>query len=186
MNVLVRERPYTPEDLLTIEGGRSYELVGGRLVEKNLGLEASAVVVNLLTLLRTHVKAHRLGHVLEGESGYQIFSEEPNRVRKPDGSFIAHGRLPDERLPRGHCRIPPDLVVEVVSPNDLAEEVNQKATEYLGADVRLLWVVYPGTKTVHVFRRGGGAAWLTAADELSGEDVVAGFSCRVAEVFADV
>ncbi len=49
-----------------------------------------------------------------------------------------------------------------------------------------MWVVYPSTRTIQVFRPGGGAAQLTAADELSGEDVVPGFSCRVADVFSDL
>jgi Uma2 family endonuclease len=178
------ETRYTPEDLLAL--GDGYELIDGRLVEKAMGLEASAVAVNVLTLLRSHVRAHALGHVFDSEAGYQIFPEQPNRVRKPDGSFIARGRLPNDRPVRGHARIPPDLAMEVVSPNDLAEEVNTKVMEFLAVGVRLLWVIYPATKTIHVFRRGGGAAYLTAADELSGEDVVEGFACRVEELFADI
>src|SRR3954451_6725897 len=119
-----RETRYTPEDLLALENG--YELIDGRLVEKTMGMEASAVAVTILRLLSTHVRAHDLGRVFESECGYQIFPEEPNRVRKPDGSFVARGRLPGERPVRDHCRIPPDLALEVVSPNDLAEEVNAK------------------------------------------------------------
>jgi Uma2 family endonuclease len=178
------ETRHTPEDLLALPDG--YELIDGRLVEKHNGMQASVVAANTTTLLRTHVKERGLGHVFDSEAGYQIFPEQPNRVRKPDGSFIARGRLPDDRPVPGHARIPPDLALEVVSPNDLAEEVNAKVMAFLGAGVRLLWVIYPATKTIHVFRRGGGAAYLTAADELSGEDVVPGFACRVEEVFADV
>ena len=134
-----------------------------------MGMEGSAVVVNVTTLLRNHVKAQTLGHVFESECGYQIFAEEPRRVQKPDGSFIARGRLPGEKPVRGHCRIPPDLAVEVISPNDLAEDINARLTAFLRVGVRLLWVIYPATRTIHVFRQGGCAAWLTAADQLSGE-----------------
>src|SRR6187455_1947376 len=97
---------YTPEDLLAQENG--YELIDGQLVEKTTGMEASAVAVAMLTLLANHVKAHGLGRVFDAECGYQIFPEEPNRVRKPDGSFVPRGLLPGERPVRGHCRIPPD------------------------------------------------------------------------------
>ena len=96
------------------------------------------------------------------------------------------GRLPNEKPFRGYSKVAPDLAFEIVSPNDLAEEVNEKVVEFLGAAVRLVWVVYPASRTVHVFRPNGGAAYLLEADQLSGEDVVPGFSCRVADVFSDL
>ena len=64
-----------------------------------------------------------------------IFPDDPNRVRFPDGSFFRSGRLPNDMLPRGHIRVVPDLVLEVVSPNDLAWEVDVKATGYLQVGV---------------------------------------------------
>jgi len=149
-------------------------------------MEASIVSVNLSALLMKHVKANKLGHVLGSECPYQIFARHPNHVRKPDGSFLARGRLPDEKLFRGHSKVAPDLTFEIVSPDDLAEELNDKVVEFLGAGVRLLWVVYPASRTVHVFRLGGGSACLSEADQLSGEDVIPGFLCRVADVFSDL
>jgi len=71
----------------------------------------------------------------------------------------------------------------VVSPNDLAWEVDLKVTEYLQAGVPLLWVFYPDTRTVSVYRASGKTARLSAEDTLSGEDVLPGFTCPVAEVF---
>jgi Uma2 family endonuclease len=186
MNPIATEASTAAEELPDIEVPDGHEWIDGELVEKRGGMEASVVAVNLLALLGNYVKEHALGFVVGGDCGCQIFAARRKHVRKPDGSFVAKGRLPGGKPFRGNARVSPDLAFEVVSPNDLAEEVNQKVTEFLAAGVRLLWVVYPGSKTVHVFRRGGGAAWLTAADELTGEDVVAGFACRVAEVFADV
>ncbi len=151
-----------------------------------MGMEASIVGASLLSLLQAHVKANNLGHVINSECGYQIFAAHPTRIRKPDGSFVARGRLPGEKPFRGHSKIPPDLAFEVVSPNDFAEEINERVMELLGAGVRLMWVVYPSTRTIHVFRPNGGAAYLTANEQLGGEDVVPGFSCRVADVFSDL
>ena len=149
-----------------------------------MGAVASMIAATIIQMVWQHVHAHRQGLVFATDCGYQIFTEHPNRVRFPDGSFIARCRLPDDRPPPGHVRIPPDLVVEVVSPNDTACEVDQKIEEYLGTGVRLMWVVYPGTRCVMVFRAAGGVSRLRAAEELSGEDVLAGFSCRVADLFA--
>jgi Uma2 family endonuclease len=104
-------------------------------------------------------------------------------VRKPDVSFIRRGRLPDERLPKGHVTIPPDLAVEVLSPNDLADEVDEKVKEYLEAGVLVVWVVFPKTRTVQIHRADGPIVKLTETDELSGEEVLPGFRCRVGEIF---
>jgi Uma2 family endonuclease len=184
MNPVVEQQVEAPENLLVDQRGS--ELIDDQWKERPMGTEAGAVGAALLSMLRTHVKANSLGHVINAEVGYQIFPAYPTRIRKPDGSFVARGKLPDEKPFRGHSKVAPDLAFEVISPNDFAEDINERVPDYLGAGVRLVWVVYPSTRTVDVFRPGGGAAHLTAADQLSGEDVVPGFACRVADVFADL
>ena len=185
MNTLTREPPYTAEDLPTLEDGHCYELVNGQLVEKPMGAEAGLVAAKVIFLLQLFVRDHGGGLVFTSDAGYQVFPDDPNRVRKPDVSFICRGRLPNDRAPRGHLRIRPDLVVEVVSPNDLAEEVMARVADYLRAEVRLLWVIYPGARLVQVYRPGA-ASLATAADELRGEDVLPGFACRVEDLFAGI
>jgi Uma2 family endonuclease len=178
-------RRYTPEDLLRMPDGHRFELIDGELVERNMGAESSQVAMNLMVRVGFHVRTNKLGKVFAPDCGYQIFPQHPNRVRFADGSFIARGRLPDERTPQGHVMIPPDMAAEVVSPNDTADEVETKRIAYMQAGVRLLWVIYPETRSLHVFRQGGTATLLGPDDELSGEDVLPGFACRVGELFED-
>ena len=185
MNPVIEEQIDAPENLQLVDQ-RGFELIDGQWKEKAMGMEASVVGARLMYLLQAHVIPNSLGHVINAECGYQIFADHPTRIRKPDGSFVARGKLPDEKPFRGHSKVPPDLAFEVVSPNDFAEEINERVLDFLGAGVRLMWVVYPSTRTMHVFRPGGGAAHLAASDQLSGEDVVPGFSCRVADVFSDL
>src|SRR5436190_19066510 len=120
--VVTRER-HSPEDLLSMPDGDRYELVHGELVERNMGTESSWIGGALFARLWNFNAGARLGHVLPADTGYQCFDEDPARVRKPDASFIPLGRLPGERLPRGHARAVPALVVEVISPNDGFSEV---------------------------------------------------------------
>ncbi|HYT87728.1 MAG TPA: Uma2 family endonuclease [Gemmataceae bacterium] len=176
----------TPEQLLEMEDGDRFELIDGQLVERNLGAMSSQVALNALGLLREYVHPKKLGKLFGTDCGYQIFPDKPNQVRYPDGSFIARGRLSEDRTPGGHVPIPPDLAIEAVSPNDTAEEVETKRLAFLRAGVRLLWVIYPENRTVHVYRKEGGAAALGEGDELSGEDVLPGFVCKVADLFADL
>jgi len=173
----------TPEQLLEIPDWHRFELVDGQLVERAMGAESSSVAAAIIALLRNYVHERHLGRVFATDCGYQIFEDDPNRVRLPDGSFIAAGRLPGDKLPKGHVRIPPDLAVEVVSPNEIADNLETKRVEYLRAGIRAVWIVYPEARTVHVFRKGGPSSVLGDKDELTGEDVVPGFRCRVSELF---
>jgi Uma2 family endonuclease len=176
-----------PEFLRTLDGEHRYEWINGQLRERPpMGAKANRVATILVSLLNSFATAHRLGLVCSQECGYQIFKDEPKKVRKPDASFIPRGRLPDDRPPSGHVRVPPALVVEVVSPNDEAEEVEARVDDYLRAGVKLLWVLYPATHSVWLLRADGSGTRLTEGKELSGEDVVTGFSCRVEELFEGI
>jgi Uma2 family endonuclease len=179
------ETLHTPEELLNGEEGR-YELIDGQLVEKPMGAKASLIAVNATTLIRPYSRENQLGLLFGADCGYQIFPSQPSRVRYPDASFIRRGRLPDDTPPDGHVRIAPDWVLEIVSPNDLAKEVEQKIEDYLQVGISLSWLVYPDTRRVYVYRPGQAVLRLTPEDELFGYEVWPGFSLRVAELFADV
>lgn len=183
MALATTETPYTPEDLLALPDYGRYELIDGQLVERNMGAKSSYAATNVLGLMWHFVRRNSLGLVFQADCGYQIFPEEPNRVRFADGSFIRRGRLPEDRPPQGHCRVPPDLVIEAVSPRDTAYEVEGKIAQWLGAGVQLVWVIYPDTHRVQVHRPDGTATKLQSEDQLVGEDVVPGFQCQVTEIF---
>ena len=174
---------YTPEDLLALPDYGRYELIDGQLVERKMGAKSSLAATNLLILVGSFVRSNNLGLVFQADCGYQIFAEERGRVRFADASFIRRGKLPEDRVPQGHCRVAPDVVIEAVSPNDTAYEVEDKIAQWLGAGVRLVWVLYPETQRVQVHRADGTVTKLQAAEQLSGEDVIPGFQCQVAAVF---
>jgi len=174
---------YTPEDLLALPDKGRYELIDGQLVERPMGAKSSYVAARLLRLLGLLTDAQALGLLFGSDCGYQVFADDPSRVRYADGSFIQRGRLPDDTPPEGHCRIPPDLVIEAISPNDMARAVEEKIEQWLAAGVRLVWVLYPDTHRLHVHRYDGTVSKLRSDDALSGEDVVPGFQCRVSEIF---
>jgi Uma2 family endonuclease len=79
--------------------------------------------------------------------------------------------------------IPPDLAVEVVSLTDVLHRIEEKAFAYLEAGTQLVWVLKPRSKTVTVYRSETDITLLTRNDTLTGEEVIKGFSCQVAELF---
>jgi Uma2 family endonuclease len=174
---------FTPEDLLKMPDGKHYELVDGELVETEMSLESAWVAKTVSRRLDEVVEANRLGTVYSESASYRCFPDDPGKVRRPDTSFIRKGRLSEEQFREGHCLLAPDLVVEVVSPNDLYYEVDHKVTEYLNAGVRLVWVFNPNERNVRVFGSDGSVEQRGLTDELDGGDVVPGFRVRVDDLF---
>jgi Uma2 family endonuclease len=184
MSTIVEPKTYTPDDLLRMPDGDRYELVDGRLVELNVSALSSLVSARLLQELGVFCAPNNLAWVFNADCVYQCFPRHPRKVRKPDVSLVLRDRLPAEQLEAGYLTLPPDLAVEAVSPNDTAYEVERKVQEYLEAGVRLVWVIYPPTRTVHIHRRDGSTSVLRSDDTLTGEDLLPGFTCRVNDLFA--
>jgi Uma2 family endonuclease len=181
----------TCEDLLAMPVGKGYELVDGKLVERHralvsdeeqrMGVLGDLVAGRLYVLLEPFCDTHRLGWVLMLQSGG--FRYAPRQLRKPDVAFVRFGRFPNEQVPSGDAVLAPDLAVEVVSPNDLHDEVERKIEDHLRAGVRLVWVISPPNRTVRVHRADGSGVSRRENDELDGEDVVPGFRCPVRDLF---
>jgi Uma2 family endonuclease len=172
-----------PEDLLRMPDGDRYELIDGVPREKHMGAESDMIAIGLGSLLTAFVKANKLGLTFGAQTGYQCFPNRPKLVRMPDASFVAKGRLPGDKAPKGYVPLAPDLAVEVVSPGEFAEELWEKLTDYKSVGIRLVWVVSPATRIVQVRRADGSITELDETGTLSGEDVLPGFSCTVAELF---
>ncbi len=182
MNVRAMPR-LEPDDLLKMPDGERYELIDGIPVEKHMGAESDEAAGLLLTAFNTYIRPRQLGRAYGSQTGYQCFPSNPSRVRMPDTSFVAAGKLPGDKSPEGYIKVAPDLVVEVVSPNDMYEEVQAKIMDYKDARVRLIWVISPKTRTALIRRLDGTCAEVGEAGELSGEDVIPGFACKLADLF---
>jgi len=183
MNMLA-DITYTPDDLLRINGDVLLELVDGKLVEKGMGARSSLVGSKLSYLVSAFLKTNSLGVTFGAECGYQIWPDRPNRVRKPDFSFVRRDRLGEEGVPEGWFRIHPDLAAEVISPNDNANDVAARVVDFLRAGTPLVWLLDPRTHFIQIFRQDRTGGWLLGTGELSGGDVLPGFRCRVEDVFA--
>lgn len=183
----VEEVSYTPDDLLTMPDGERFELVDGQLLEKEMGAESDWISMRIKKLIANFVDDHNRGFVFGAETGYMCFPGDRQLVRKPDGSFVASGRLPGNQIPRGHVTIAPDLAIEVISPNESYYTVDQKVHLYQDAGVRLIWVVNPDNRTIKVYAAERDyPIELNDADPLDGGDVLPGFTCAVRDIFPEV
>lgn len=175
--------------------GKRFDLIEGVLTEMPpAGWEHGEITLELGAMVHQHVRQHKLGRVTAAETGYILFrspKSEGTRQAKdivlaPDVGFIAAERARDLISPE-YVPFAPDLAVEVVSPGNTTEEINEKVELYLKHGVRLVWVVYPARQKVHVYRpqQEGRAsvAFLGIEDSLDGEDVLPGFSAAVRALF---
>lgn len=175
----------TAEDLyeMRMPEGRS-ELIDGVLVE--MGPEAGEsgqIAAEVAFRLMQYTKPLALGRIVTGNVGF-ILRHRPDHMRAPDVALVSPARLIDGRLPRRFIEGSPDLVVEVVSPSDRASEVQAKALEWLAGGAKLVWVLFPDTRTVMVYQPEHEVLLLTEEDTLTGEPVLPGFSAPVRELFA--
>ncbi len=183
----VAESRYSAADLLKLPDRDRFELVNGELLENNMSYESSYIGTRLASRLSVYCDAKNLGWVNGSDAMFrcyeEAFPEDPDRVRKQGVSFIQLDRFSMEDFQQGLCTIVPDLVAEVISPNDLYYDVREKTEEYLQGGVRLVWVVDPHTRSVQVHRANGSTEELHEHQELDGEDVIPGFRLLVSELF---
>lgn len=174
----------TGEELLKMPGSQRCELVKGELrMMAPAGFDHGAVISHLNNRLLRFVYDNGLGELLGAETGFRL-SRKPDTVRAPDASFVRKDRIPAAGRPKGYFEGAPDLAVEVLSPGDTAEEIEEKVDDYLAAGSPLVWVVNPRRRTVTVHRLDANPVVLRIEDTLDGADVLPGFTMKLSEVFA--
>lgn len=176
----------TAAEFLDRDECKSFELVDGELLGKTIGGESSHIAALLIAYLGQVVLKDDLGHVFGSDCGFQCFGSttgDENRVRRPDVSFVAKGRLDQSQYQAGFISVVPDLAVEVVSPNDKASELNSKLEEYLQAGVQQVWILQPTTKTIDIHASDGSVRRLHSDETLTAEPMIPGFECPVSNLF---
>lgn len=143
----------------------SGEFVDGSLVEEEMPDLIHELVVSWLNALLRAWATPRGGFVFGSEAKLALSAR---RGRKPDVSVYFGGV---KALPaRGPARVPPDLVVEVVSPTprDGRRDRVEKADEYSAFGIRYYWIVDPEQRTIEILERSRSGRYLRALSLLGG------------------
>lgn len=162
--------------------GKQVELVRGQLIVREPpSTRHGAIAANLGYLLSDFVRKHGLGIVFAQDTGFKIASD-PDTVRAPDVAFLRRDRA--GQIPaRGYAELAPDLLAEILSPDDRPAEILAKVADWLAAGTQVVWLVDPERREIHIYRQDGSLSVLRENDSLSGEDLLPGFVCPLRHVF---
>ena len=175
----------TADDLLRLsaEGVRG-ELVRGELRKTMAaGHRQGKIVVSLVTKLGNFVGPRKLGTLVASDSGVWL-ERDPDTVREPDVAFTSAEKIPLDAEIDGYAEVVPDLVVEIISPSDSRRWARDRAQMWLDYGGPLVWIVYPDTRTIDVYRPSAATSTLHEDDSLDGHEVLPGFTCPVSSIFA--
>jgi Uma2 family endonuclease len=182
------------EDVLTRSGPAArtavaadvlFEVINGIVVEKEMGARELEIANILVRYLGTFVSTRRLGRALIEF----IFRIDPTKdlQRRPDVAFVSHAQWPcHRRVPKvAVWDMVPDLAIEVVSPTNTANDVQEKIHDYFDAGVRKVWVIYPNQMEIYVYSSPTRIEVLSLGQELDGGDLVPGFKLPLSALFED-
>ena len=174
--------PLTAEALRALSiPDKRVELVRGVLIVREpAGYAHGRVAMNLAVRLATYVERAAAGQVFAAETGFTL-ARGPDTVRAPDIAFVRRDRLP-EPATQGFPDLAPDLVVEVLSPDDRPGDVLAKVADWLTAGTRLVWTVDPDQRIARIYRHDGSETFVAADGALDGEHLLPGFSCSLESV----
>jgi Uma2 family endonuclease len=147
------------------------------------GFRHGEIELNLGAALREWAKGTGRGSAQVGEVGIYV-RRNPDTVRAADVSFISHERLARQGS-SGYLEVPPELVVEILSPEDRWRDVQAKLDDYFSAGVDRVWVVDPKARRVSVYFSPSQSHAFEAGQTLSDEELLPGFSLSVTEIFPD-
>ena len=182
MTTMATTGPLTAAQLETMSfPDKQVELVRGQLIVREPpGGWHGAIQATLSYHVSAHVRRHDLGMVFGQDTGFRI-RRDPDTVRAPDLAFVAREKA--ALVPRrGYPDLAPDLVAEILSPDDRAGEVLAKIGDWLEAGTRLVWVLDPERVESRVHRADGSIAIVALDGSLDGEDVLPGFACPLRDV----
>lgn len=171
----------TPEFEEEIYSSGRYEIVYGEIKERSMPSPVHGrIQLKIGAKLLSHVEESNLGAVYT-ETHFE-FAEKLSRI--PDIAFVSFGRFPasgEDESSRWH--IAPDLAVEVISPTDDYEDVQEKITEYFTFGVNQVWIISPESKTLSIYFSRTNVKILTETDELKSEEILPGFRMNLSEIF---
>ncbi|HWG44658.1 MAG TPA: Uma2 family endonuclease [Gemmataceae bacterium] len=149
MGTKTRSGCHTFEDFCAlIPDGQKADLIDGVIYMASPdNTDANDLFGWLLVLMYGYAEAKKLGQVFGSRVAFRL--KERNGP-EPDLAFVLaeHG----DRIQRGYVEGPPDLAVEIVSPESVERDYEEKRQQYQSAGVPEYWIIDEEEKTILLLR----------------------------------
>ena len=174
----------TADELLAMpEDENRYELVEGTLIMMSpAGSEHGEIADRIGRRLGDFVETNKLGKTFAAETGFRV-GIDPDTVRAPDAAFVSYERLQSVESTTGYLSLAPDLVVEVVSPNDSFSDVEAKAEQWINAGTKIVLIADPANRTLGVCENVSQMRVLHSGETFKAGDVCGGWRLEVDDAF---
>lgn len=161
-----------------------YELIKGVLKVMSPTKPLHGVICARITVqLGRFVEEHNLGETFGAETGFLV-ETDPDTVLGTDAAFVSRERLATVETFEKFFPFAPDLAIEVLSPGNTVNEIDEKINFYFAAGSRAVWVFNPKRRTVAVYRSPFDVRILSEQETLEGGDVLPQFKLDLAKLFA--
>jgi Uma2 family endonuclease len=178
----VAKKLLTAEEFWEMPGHEDAELIDGEVIPvMPTSFDYGGIAANLITYLKQWIWSGPGGYV--GTESGVIVDRNPDRVRGPDVLYVTAEKVATLTTMKGFKQIQPELVAEIISPNESALDVRHKLHDYLKIGTRLVLLIYPDIREVEVHSQGGVARSYGEDDTFEAPDVLPGFSLKVADLF---
>ena len=188
MSTVAEPSTMTTEQMLALpDNDTDRDLIRGQLRESPItfhDMRHSSVAARIsCALVGWHPQHPQPGAcVASGEPGFRLM-RNPDTTVGIDIAFVSAEVVANSPENFPYFEGPPVLAVEILSPSDSQERIDEKVSLYREAGVPLIWIVNPVMKTVMVVRAHEEPVMFNVRQELSGEPELPGFLVPVAEFF---
>jgi Uma2 family endonuclease len=179
MSTARRLQPLTFEDFCSlVKDGQKADLIDGVIYMASPdNTDAGELFLWLATLMNLFVRARKLGKVYGNRVAFRL---DDSGGPEPDIGFVQASRL--HLVRRGFVQGPPDLAVEIVSPDSVERDYKKKRDLYEKAGVSEYWIVDEMKQKVILLRLDGGGKYrsVRANRGVLRSEVLPGFRIRLA------
>jgi Uma2 family endonuclease len=152
MAIATRTKPYTFEEFCElVKDGQKADLIDGVIYMASPdNTDANDLFMWLGGLVYDFVEIKKLGRVFGSRVAFRL--DETNGP-EPDIGFVSKKKLSSVR--RGRVNGPPDLAMEIVSPESVERDYEKKRLQYQQAGVREYWIIDETKQTITLLRLTG-------------------------------
>jgi Uma2 family endonuclease len=169
----------TEDEFMRLPDDGKYELVNGEARKVPAGHEHDIMAANIICLLKPSAKGR--GYLASSQAGFRM---KDGNIRSPDVSFTSKSRLPDGKPGKGFGDFAPDLCIEIISPSEEGQDMEDKVREYFDAGAVQVWQLFPEAQQARDFTSATESTDFAPTHEIAGGDVLPSLRCRVSDLFA--